>query len=64
MPTYRNLGDALRGDRIAVEAFEISPVRVMQRSGSHKGQFTILRKNAFCVIEIPLKAVLDKKLQK
>ena len=61
MPEYRNLGDALRGDRIAVQAFEIAPVRVIQRSGSHRGQSTILRKDAFCIIEIPLKVVLDKK---
>ena len=64
MPEYRNPGDALRGDKVAVQAFEIDPVRVMQRSGSHKGQFTTLRKNAYCIIELPLKVVLDKKLQK
>ena len=61
MPEYRNPGDVLRGDKIAVQAFEIDPVRVMQRSGSHKGQFTTLRKNAYCVIEVPLKVVLDRK---
>ena len=64
MPEYRNLGDALRGDKIAVQAFKIDPIMVMQRSGSHKGQFTTLRKNAYCIIDIPLKVVLDKKLQK
>lgn len=64
MPIYRNLGDALKGDKIAVEAFAIAPIRVMQRSGRDKGHFTTLRKNAFCVIEIPLKEVLDKKPNK
>lgn len=64
MPVYRNQGDALRGDKIAVQAFKIDPVRVMQRSGRDKGQFTTLRKYAFCVIDIPLKEVLDKKLKK
>jgi len=60
MPEYRNPGDALRGDKITVQAFKIDPIRVMQRSGSHKGHFTTLRKNAYCVIDIPLRAVLDK----
>lgn len=44
MPEYRNPGDVLRGDKIAVQAFKIDPVRVMQRSGRDKGQFTTLRK--------------------
>ena len=64
MPEYRNLGDSLRGDKILAQAFEIDPRRLMQRSGSHKGHFTTLRKNAYCVIDIPLKVVLDRKLQK
>lgn len=64
MPEYRNPGDALRGDKIVVQAFKIDPVRLIQQSGSHKGHRTTLRKNAYCVIDIPLKVVLDKKLQK
>ncbi|MBL7126639.1 MAG: hypothetical protein ISS58_05480 [Dehalococcoidales bacterium] len=61
MPEYRNLGDALRGDRIAVEARRIDKVIVMKRTHGHKGQFTTLRDNAYCIIDKPLKAVLDKK---
>lgn len=61
MPEYRNLGDALRGDRIAVQARQISKVTVMRRTHRHQGQFAILRDNAYCIIEIPLKSVLDNK---
>ena len=61
MPVYRNKGDALRGDRIAVEARSISKVTYGKRTHRHQGQFATLRDNAFCIIEIPLKAVLDKK---
>ena len=61
MPEYRNLGDALRGDRIAVQARQIKIDTVIKRTHRHKGQIGTLRDNAYCVIEIPLKAVLDKK---
>ncbi len=61
MPEYRNLGDALRADKIAVQARSISKVTYSKRTHRHQGQFATLRDNAFCVIEIPLKAVLDKK---
>ena len=61
MPEYRNLGDALRGDRIAVQARKIDKVAVLKLTHRHRGQITTLRDNAFCIIEIPLKAALDKK---
>ena len=61
MPEYRNPGDALRGDKIAVSARKISAVTVTKRTHPHKGQFAILRDNAFCVIEVPLKVILNKK---
>jgi hypothetical protein len=61
MPEYRNLGDALRGDKIAVSARKIDTVTVMKRTHPHKGQFATLRDNAYCVIEIPLKIVINKK---
>jgi len=64
MPEYRNPGDALRGDKIAVQARSIDRVTVTKRTHPHRGQFATLRDNAYCVIEIPLKVVLDKKLQK
>jgi len=61
MPEYRNPGDILRGDRIAVSARRIDPVTVMPRTHKHRGQFTTLRDSAYCVIEIPLKIVANKK---
>lgn len=61
MPEYRNHGDALRGDRIAVSARSISRITVINRTSSHKGQSATLRNNAFCVIEMPLKVVTNKK---
>lgn len=61
MPEYSNQGDSLRANRIAVEARSISPVTVKKMSGGHKGQFATLRNNAYCVIEIPLKWILEKK---
>ena len=61
MPVYRNKGDALRADKIAVEARSISSITVKKRTSLHQGQFATLRDNAYCVIEIPLKQVLEKK---
>jgi hypothetical protein len=61
MPVYRNLGDELHGERIAVSARSIGAIRVINRTHRHKGQFTILKDDAHCVIEIPLKIVTNKK---
>jgi hypothetical protein len=61
MPEYRNLGDALRGDKIAVSARRIEAVTMMKRTHAHKGQFATLRDNAYCVIEIQLKILINKK---
>ena len=61
MRIYRNIGDALKADKIAVEARSISSIRYGPRTGNHRGQFATLRDNAFCVIETPLKSVLTKK---
>jgi len=61
MPEYRSLGDALRGDRIAVQARSIDRVTVIKRTHRHRGQRATLRDNAFCIIEVPLKSVFDHK---
>jgi len=61
MPVYRNKGDVLRADKIAIEARSISSVVYSKRTHHHQGQFATARDNAYCVIEIPLKQVLDKK---
>ena len=61
MPEYRNVGDALRGDKITAQARCIVGYSIAKRTHRHKGQFATLRDNAYCVIDIPLKYVLDRK---
>ncbi len=61
MTVYEKHGDALRADRIAVEAREIDKPRYGEGSHRHKIQFTKLRGSAYCVIELPLKSVREKK---
>ena len=64
MPEYRNKGDALRADRIAIQARSIDSAIIKKRTHRHKGQFAKARDNAYCIIEIPLKQVLDKRVKK
>jgi len=61
MPIYREKGDALKADKIVAQARRIDPTTIQSRTGKHKGQFMTLRDNAYCVIDIPLKSVLEKK---
>jgi len=61
MPELHDINDALRGERIAIEASRIDINTVMKRSHRHKGQFGTLRNNAYCVIEQPMSWVLEKK---
>lgn len=56
MPTLFERGDALRGDRIAINARRLSRPRVIARSGRHEAQETIAWDNVYCVIEMPLRA--------
>lgn len=62
MKEYYELGDALKADRIAVQARDIADIRYVE-GGSHRHgiQFTKLRGSAYCVIELPLKAILGKR---
>lgn len=61
LPTeLTGIGDAVRGERIAAEASDISQPRIYRRSSAHKGQFITLKFNAYCVIEAPMKWVSDK----
>lgn len=57
MTTHYGQGEALLAERIAVQARDIDRPSVKQGSHSHKIQNTKLRGSAFCVIEVPLKAV-------
>jgi hypothetical protein len=63
MPSHEHhkVGDALRAERIAVQARAIDRPRVVEGSGRDKIQRTTLRGSAYCVIQIPLKWILDKK---
>ena len=56
MPTLFEKGDALRGDRVAINARQISRPQVIARSGRHEAQEIVARDNVYCVIEMPLKA--------
>ena len=55
MPTYFNKGDALRGDRVAINARRLSRPLVIAMSGRHEAQAIVARDNVYCVIEQPLK---------
>jgi len=61
MKVHYELGDALKAERIAVQARDIDKVRVGKGTHDHKIQSTTLRDSAFCVIEVPLRAVLERR---
>ncbi len=61
MKVHYELGDALKAERIAVQARDIDEVRYGKGTHAHKIQSTKLRGSAFCVIEVPLKAVLKRR---
>ena len=60
MTTHYTQGEALKAERIAVEARDIAPIMVKRGSHPHKIQSTKLRGSAYCVIEQPLRAVQNK----
>ena len=56
-----SIGDALRAEKISVQARDIDNPRIVKGSGRDKIQKTTLRGSAYCVIDMPMKWVLDKK---
>lgn len=56
MPTLFQEGDAIRGDRVAVNARQFSKPQVIALTGRHQAQQIIARDNVYCVVEMPLKA--------
>lgn len=56
MPTLFEAGDALRADRVAINARRLSRPRVIARTGRHQAQSIVARDTVYCVIEVPLKA--------
>jgi hypothetical protein len=57
LTTYYKEGDALRAERIAVQARRIDKGPVVRGSSRHNIQTAKLRDLAYCVIEKPLRAI-------
>ena len=55
------IGDAIRGEKISVKARTIDKPRVIEGSGRDKIQKTTLRGSAYCVVDLPVKWILEKK---
>lgn len=53
--TGLKIGDSIRGSRIVAQAMKIGNMNLINRTGSHRGYHIILKRNAYCVIEEPLK---------
>lgn len=58
---FDQLGDAIVGEKITIEAMSIEKVRVDSRTSRHRGQFGVMRDNAYAIIDIPFRYVLEKK---
>lgn len=61
MKVHYELGDALKAERVAVQARDIDKTRYGEGTHLHRIQFTTLRGSAYCVIEVPLKAVSERR---
>jgi len=61
MKVHHELGDALKAERIAVQARDIDKIRYGEGTHPHRIQFTKLRGSAYCVIELPLKSVRERR---
>lgn len=55
---HRDANHGVIGERIVVDARQISDIRVINRSGRHKAQTTVLRDDARAWIEIPRKTAM------
>lgn len=49
--TFRNEGNALRGDKIIAQARDVLGPRVVGRTSTHNLQEIILKRNVLCVID-------------
>jgi hypothetical protein len=56
LTVHSNIGDALRGEKIAVKAQKIHIGSVQSGSSRHRIQTLSLEDSVFCIIEIPLVA--------
>ena len=50
MPTYFEVNDTIKGDKIVCEARKIDKTDKINKTGRHKAQRTTLRDNARCTI--------------
>lgn len=55
MPTLFELGDAIRGDRVAINARRLGRQSVIATSGRHEAQAITASDEVICVIEKPLR---------
>lgn len=60
-PRLYKEGDELLGERIAAQAREATPRRLIHLTGSHRGVAFKLKGSAYCVIEVPLVSVHQKR---
>ena len=56
MPTLLEAGDAIRGDRVLINARRLSDPQIINQSGRHKANAITARDNLYCVIDMPLRA--------
>ena len=59
---YIEPGSAIRGDKIIGKARDISDKSIITDSSRHRAQQVILKRNAYCVIDKPLK-MFERKFQ-
>ena len=57
MQIHRNLGDALKAERIVVHAEKYDKKPVTKGSSSHRIQNVVFKKYAFCIIELPMRKI-------
>ncbi|MDR0911499.1 MAG: hypothetical protein LBM96_02730 [Methanobrevibacter sp.] len=57
MGIYTKVGDTIKGDKILVEARKIAKVEVINKTGRHKAQKTVLKDNAICIIDKKMKII-------
>lgn len=58
---HHEVGNGIRGTRIVLMARDIAKVRVESNSGRHQAQVTHGSNNAEAWLEIPLRAIAEKK---
>ena len=56
MTTLFNVGDALRGDRVAINARRFTKPQTIAATGRHSANEIVARDNVYCVIDKLLRA--------